>query len=66
MSCLGDEFSAGFLIENGADVTATTGTNRQTPLHLAAAASPGVDMGATATQLLLHQASPNTQDADGK
>ncbi|XP_021369516.1 rabankyrin-5-like isoform X1 [Mizuhopecten yessoensis] len=68
----GDEFSAEFLIRNGADVTMTTHLDRESPLHMVATFNPDVTspdvitgMACIAKQLLEHNADPNHQDTSG-
>uniref|UniRef100_H3AEJ0 Ankyrin repeat and FYVE domain containing 1 n=1 Tax=Latimeria chalumnae TaxID=7897 RepID=H3AEJ0_LATCH len=69
----GDEFSAGFLIRNGARVNAATVGEQQAPLHLVAAYSPKkhpaevmVGMACITEALLQAGANPNTQDCNGR
>ena len=69
---VGDEFSAKFLIENGANVSLTTSPSNRTALHMTAAGEPGMAdegrmcMSRISQCLLQHAASVNAQDADGK
>ena len=71
-SAVGDEFSAKFLIENGANVSLTTSPNNRTALHMTAACEPEMAderkmlMSHISQCLLQHAASINAQDADGK
>jgi len=69
----GDEFSAGFLIKNNADVNMTTHLDKETPLHMTASFNPEITdpevmQGmARITELLLnHGAVVNSQDTAGR
>lgn len=68
-----DDYSAMFLIENGADVNAVSEAEKQTPLHMISALPPGSPssdsfeaMMKVGHSLLAHGAKINMQDKDGK
>ena len=69
----GDEFSASFLIKNGADVNMTTHLDKEAPLHMTACFNPDVTSGEVmegmarlAEQLLNNGGLVNAQDTAGR